>query len=384
MLLESHRKAPPAPPGFAEARNRRQKARAAGLNPDYWYAVEYDRAVKVGQVVEVRFWHTSIALYRGQDGQLHALENRCAHRQLKLSLGHVEDCRLTCAYHGWSYDGDGRVVAIAHDLFNKPMLRVHVRSYPVRARYGLIWVFPGDPALAAERTIPDIPELEGGNRWACVPIDFTWHAHHSMIIDNVSDFTHAYLHRRYRPFVDPKMTHCQAGENRVTLGYQTGIGRGRISGLFVDRKRVDTNSITLCYEYPYQWSDTGGKIKHWCFLLPLDDRTTRVFFLFYFDALRIPLTPFKIPRWLMTPVLRIANRLLIKPLLRQDGFAVEAEQAGYENHFDAPMIEINPVIGLFQQLTIRKWEEHLAKAGNGRLLDETPQPCALDSSRQPC
>ena len=384
MLLENHTKATAAPPGFAEARNRRQKARAAGLNPDHWYAVEYERAVKPGQVVEVRFWNTSIALYRGRDGQLHALENRCAHRQLKLSLGHVEDCRLTCAYHGWSYDGDGRVVAIAHDLFNKPMLRVHVRSYPVRVRYGLIWVFPGDPALAEERAIPDIPELEGRNRWACVPVDFTWRAHHSMIIDNVSDFTHAYLHRRYRPFVDPKMTHCEASADRVTLAYQTGIGRGRISGLFVDRRRVDTNSITLCYDYPYQWSDTGGKIKHWCFLLPIDERTTRVFFLFYFDALKIPLSPFKIPRWLMTPVLQIANRLLIKPLLRQDGFAVEAEQAGYENHFDAPMIEINPVIALFQQLTIRKWEEYLAKSGNSALQDETAQPVALDSSRQPC
>jgi len=32
------------PPTFAEARNRREKARAAGLHPDYWYAVEHDAA----------------------------------------------------------------------------------------------------------------------------------------------------------------------------------------------------------------------------------------------------------------------------------------------------------------------------------------------------
>ena len=75
------------PPGFTEARNPRQKARAAGLHPDYWYAVEYDRAVQPGRVVEIQFWKTSIALYRGRDGQLRALENRCAHRQLKLSAG---------------------------------------------------------------------------------------------------------------------------------------------------------------------------------------------------------------------------------------------------------------------------------------------------------
>ena len=47
--------------------------------------------------------------------------------------------------------------------------------------------------------------------------------------------------------------------------------------------------MDLCYEYPYQWSNTGGKIKHWCFFLPIDARTTRVFFLFYFESFKIPL-----------------------------------------------------------------------------------------------
>ena len=96
----------------------------------------------------------------------------------------------------------------------------------------------------------------------------------------------------------------------------------------MDRRRVDTDAIDLCYEYPYQWSNTGGKIKHWCFVLPIDERTTRVFFLFYFESLKIPLTPLRIPRRLMTLVLRLSNRVLIGPLLPQDGFAVEAEQRG--------------------------------------------------------
>ena len=57
----------------------------------------------------------------------------------------------------------------------------------------------------------------------------------------------------------------------------------------------------------------------------------------------------------------LANRLLIGPLLSQDGVAVEAEQEGYEARPDAPMIEVNPAIARFQDLTIRKWEEHLAE-----------------------
>jgi phenylpropionate dioxygenase-like ring-hydroxylating dioxygenase large terminal subunit len=350
-----------APPAFNEARNSRQKARAAGLNPDYWYAVEYDRALKRGGLIEITFWRKSIALYRDQNGSLHALENRCAHRQLKLSRGEVDGCNLVCAYHGWSYDGTGRVAQIPHDLFGRQMPSFKVKAYPTRVRYGLIWIFPGDPALADGRQIPDIPELEGSEQWACVPIDFTWRAHHSMIIDNVSDFTHAYLHRKYRPFTDARLVRCEMQGDRVFVSYDTKIGTGRVTGLFVDRKRVNTNFIELCHEYPYQWSSTDGKIRHWCFVLPLDERTTRVFFLFYFDALKIPFTPWHIPKWLMTPVLKMANALSIKPLLQQDGFAVEAEQEGYDANFDAPLAELNPAVNLFQQLTIRKWEEHLAR-----------------------
>jgi hypothetical protein len=147
------------------------------------------------------------------------------------------------------------------------------------------------------------------------------------------------------------------------MRYQTKVGMGRLSQRFVDRKRVDTTSMELCYDYPYQWSNTGTKIKHWCFPLPIDERKTRVFFLFYFESLKIPFLPWRIPRALMTLVLRIANRVLIAPLLRQDGFAVEAEQRAWEAHHDAPVPELNPVIGLFHQLTARKWEEHLAERG---------------------
>jgi phenylpropionate dioxygenase-like ring-hydroxylating dioxygenase large terminal subunit len=356
------------PPAFSEAGTPRQKAHAAGLDPDYWYAVEHERAVARGRVVEVRFWDTSIALYRGKDGELRALEDRCAHRHLKLSLGEVDGCRLTCAYHGWSYDENGRLAHVPHDLFDRPMPRVGVRTFPVRVRYGLIWIFPGDPALADTRAIPDIPELEGRGRWACATLDFTWRAHHSIVVDNVCDFTHAWLHRGSKPFDGAKLTRCDVVDDRVHISYDTRVGAGPMSGRFVNRRRVNTNAMDLCYEYPYQRSSTDGKIKHWCFFLPVDACTTRTFFLFYFESLHVPFVGVRIPRALMTLVLAAARRLLIAPLLRQDGFAVEAEQRAYEAHWDRPVPDVNPAVGLLQQLTVRKWEQHLAHASGRRAL----------------
>jgi phenylpropionate dioxygenase-like ring-hydroxylating dioxygenase large terminal subunit len=344
---------------FAFGGNPRQRARAAGMHPDYWYAVEYDARVPAGRVVEVKFWNKSIAIFRGSDGRLRAIENRCAHRHIKLSLGEVTGCTLTCAYHGWSYDEDGRLVNIPHEMFGRPFPNVKLVSYPVQSRYGLIWLFPGNPAMARQRSIPEIPELEGPGRWACVPLDFTWRAHHSIILDNVIDFTHAYLHHRYQPFADARLTRCEGTGDKVEISYDVVVGAGRFSKLFVDRKRVRTDQMVLGFDYPYQWSNTGGKIKHWCFLLPIDERTTRAFFLFYFDALKIPFTPFRIPRWLMVPFLKVANRLLIAPVLNEDGIAVEAEQEACEKLSEARFLEFSPAV-ISQKLIVRRWEEYLA------------------------
>ncbi len=352
---------PSPPPNFAEAKNSRQKARAAGMDPDRWYVVEYASAIKKGQVKEVVFWHHAIALYRGEDGGLAAVENRCLHRQLKLTHGVVDKCNLRCAYHGWSFNRDGWLEDYSHDNFGKPLIKRQLRTYPVQVRYGLIWLFPGDPERAGEYAIPEIPELMGDDPWANFVSDLTWRTHHSMVMDNICDFTHAFLHRKYQPFIDAKLTHHEADEDRVYLTYEAYMAGGRISGIFVDRNRVNTRAIELCYQYPYQWTNTGDSIKNWSFLLPIDKRTTRVFFLFYFDALKIPLIDMKTPKWLTQLVLNIAKPLVFKPILAEDGVALEAEQLGYEAYWDAPPIELNPVVPMFQRLTASKWENYLAR-----------------------
>ncbi len=348
------------PPSFDDATRLRQQARAAGMDPNYWYAVEEVKRIKPGTVVEVVFWKHSIALFRTSDGDFRAVDNRCAHRQVKLSLGKVDGCHLTCAYHGWKYDGDGQIVEIPHELFGRSTPQLRLRTYPARVRYGLVWLFLGDPNLADKRQIPDIPELEGPDRWACVPMVFNWAAHHSMIIDNVSDFTHAHLHRRYKPFEESKLTRCETVGDDVHVAYDAEVGRGPVSGRFVDHDTIDTGHIELCYQYPYQWSNTDGAIRHWLFVLPINERLSRVFFLFYFRSLKIPLTPIRFPRFAMEFVMKLSNRWLIAPLLDQDRFAVEAEQAGYDRHWDAPPIELNPAVKAFQTVTVRKWRDHLA------------------------
>ena len=46
---------------------------------------------------------TSLVLVRRGD-DVRALENRCPHAGAPLSEGFLEGCRLTCAWHGWTFD----------------------------------------------------------------------------------------------------------------------------------------------------------------------------------------------------------------------------------------------------------------------------------------
>jgi phenylpropionate dioxygenase-like ring-hydroxylating dioxygenase large terminal subunit len=351
-----------APPSFADAANLRQKACAAGLDPAYWYAVEHDQAVKVGQAVAVEFWHTSVALYRTRDGRLHAVENRCAHRQLMLSEGRVEGCRLTCRYHGWSYEPDGRLAEIPHELFGRPFPSVKLRTYPVEVRYGLIWIFFGDPALAGERPLPVIPELEGHSPWVCVPIDYRWKSHHAMIVNNVMDSTHVGpLHRKFRTksFIYGPVTRCDAEGDRVTVAHDIKMNGEGLLWYIANRIKIETQE--MCYQYPYLVVSVGGVFKLWNFLLPIDERTTRIFMLSCSESMKIPFTSLAPPQALLKPAIWVAREMLVRPLFDEDGWSTEAEQAGYERHFAKPVFDLHPAPRLCYQLTVRKWEEALRR-----------------------
>jgi nitrite reductase/ring-hydroxylating ferredoxin subunit len=368
-------------PDFSEGNSLRQRAWAAGLDPAYWYPVEYDHAVAPGQVVEIKCKLGSVALFRGRDGRLGAVEDRCAHRQVKLSSGRVEDCRITCRYHGWSYETDGRLAGIPHELFGKSFPTVHLRSYPVESRYGFIWVFFGDPRLADQRPIPRIPEIEGtdiahpGERprapsdaWVKVPIDFTVKAHPTAIVNNVMDSTHvATLHRKFqtRTMVYGKVTRCVAEGDSVTVTHDITLDKGGMLRWLLNPLKIPFQDAT--YAYPYLVVSVGNVYKLWNFMLPLDDHTTRLFMISCADRIKIPFTPYLAPEWLVGPATRLAKHLLVTPLFTEDVWSFEAEQEGYVNSPGSSAVDLHPAIRPSYQLTIRKWEEHLARSRGERI-----------------
>ena len=57
--------------------------------------------------------NASILVVRGQDGVIRAFYNACKHRGAKVRYADKGSCRaLTCTFHGWVYDLEGKLVAV--------------------------------------------------------------------------------------------------------------------------------------------------------------------------------------------------------------------------------------------------------------------------------
>ncbi len=133
-----------------------------------------------------------VVMYRTPNGQAVALEDRCVHRHLPLSMGKLVGDRLQCHYHGLQYDGSGTCVKVPGQASVPPGAKI--KSYPVVERYNWLWIFMGDPALADPEKIPDFHEFDSpdwGARRRYLYVKANW----QLIVDNLLDLTHlAFVH----------------------------------------------------------------------------------------------------------------------------------------------------------------------------------------------
>ena len=81
-----------------------------------------------------------VVLFRDEDGRAAALEDRCPHRYLPLSMGAaVPGGGLRCGYHGMTFDSTGTCIAIPGQDRIPPGARVH--AYPIVESNGIVWIW---------------------------------------------------------------------------------------------------------------------------------------------------------------------------------------------------------------------------------------------------
>ena len=160
-----------------------------------WYVAAWDTEVGTGQLLARRLLGTDVLLYRGENGKIVALQDRCCHRLAPLSHGQIEGNCVRCMYHGLVFDPSGSCVEIPGQDRISPKSRV--RSFPVAEVDHLIWIWMGEPERADERNIPDTHwhDCEG---WSAERGNYSrFRANFLLIADNLLDFSHlAFVHNK--------------------------------------------------------------------------------------------------------------------------------------------------------------------------------------------
>jgi len=136
-----------------------------------------------------------IVLFTTASGRTVALDDRCPHRFAPLSIGRVVGENLRCGYHGAEFDAAGVCVAVPGQTIVPPKARV--TSYPIVSKHGYLWIWMGDPAMAADlSTIPDFLYRSDHPDWSGGYGHFeSIRANYNLINDNLFDITHAeYVH----------------------------------------------------------------------------------------------------------------------------------------------------------------------------------------------
>src|SRR3954471_2278360 len=122
----------------------------------FWQPVYIATELLPGNATTFRILGEDFTLYRGETGEPHLLQLRCAHRATQLNTGWVEGDEIRCFYHGWKYDAHGQCTEQPAEL--EPFAdRVRLRSAVAIEYKGLIFGWFGRGAMPP---VPFFPDLE--------------------------------------------------------------------------------------------------------------------------------------------------------------------------------------------------------------------------------
>jgi phenylpropionate dioxygenase-like ring-hydroxylating dioxygenase large terminal subunit len=153
-----------------------------------WYAAAWSGEVS-RELFRRVIMDQAILLFRKEDGTPVAMSNRCAHRFAPLHLGKLEGDTVSCPYHGLRYDALGKCVFNPEGNQRVPA-GARVQTYPLLERYGVVWIWPGDPSRADPAGVPELSFMEDAQRYTPVHGLIEVGANYRYIIDNLLDLAH--------------------------------------------------------------------------------------------------------------------------------------------------------------------------------------------------
>ena len=208
-----------------------------------WQVAAYSAEVS-RSLLKRRLVGEGVILFRTGAGEVVAMQDRCPHRYVPLSLGCLDGDMVQCGYHGLRFDATGACVHVPGQATIPPKARVRV--YPVVEKYTFVWIWLGDPERADPALVPDFHWMDDPE-WAIAEGYHRVNADYRFLVDNLLDLSH-------ETFVHPE-----------TIG-NAAVADSPASVKVIERKTVRVHRDMLGCEAPPQFvalAGFAGKIDRW-------------------------------------------------------------------------------------------------------------------------
>jgi phenylpropionate dioxygenase-like ring-hydroxylating dioxygenase large terminal subunit len=216
-----------------------------------WYWVMRSSQLRRGRAKPFDFFGRQLALYRGEDHQVVALDAYCPHMGAHLAEGKVEGNAIRCLFHYWKYDAQGRCIEIPCQT--NCSFVPQIRSWVVEEKFGLIWIWAGrEPGYP----LPFVPELENHECDFLLANRFVKECHPNVMMVNAIDAQH--FNSVHNLPVDLELEATIIDEHRIQFRNITRVPR--TSGLtrFLGRFYKDALTYALCYFFASTGTVTLG------------------------------------------------------------------------------------------------------------------------------
>ena len=168
---------------------RERKVKTMNYVRNTWYAAIWSDDLDQSLVART-YLNEPVLLYRKADGTPVAMEDRCPHRYAPLSMGKLIDDQVECLYHGLRFDCSGACTDNPNGTGLIPKAAT-IRTYPLVERFGMVWIWMGDPARADPALLPDLTPLVDTKHYTAVHGTLKLEANYLLVLDNLTDLSHA-------------------------------------------------------------------------------------------------------------------------------------------------------------------------------------------------
>lgn len=273
-----------------------------------WYAVLESKEVKRNKVIGVTRMNEKLAFFRDSHHQVHCIYDVCCHRGASLALGCIEEDQLACPFHGFTYDGSGKVTKIPANGRQTPVPdRYRVHGYLVKEAYGLIWLWYGD----SNANVPEIPFFEAlKTGYTYKTFSEVWNVHYTRAIENQLDVVHV-------PFVH-KTTIGRGGgtvvngpvvtwENNLMTFYVNNVEDRGQKALKASEITDYEKMFSLQFQMPNLWQNRiDEKVRIFAAFVPIDETHTKIYLRFYQKFMKVPILG-----GLVTSLSNVFNRIVL-------------------------------------------------------------------------